>query len=945
MTVGFGLLGEVEVRVDGRRLPLGHARQRAVLVALLVDANQLVAPDQLIDRVWGDRPPDTVRNTLHSYLSRLRRTLSGAPGVDIVRRSGGYLIAVDELTVDLHRFRRLVGQARSVSDGEQALALFERAFGLWRGEALAGLDTPWGDGVREWLNQQRLEAELVHTDLALRRGRHNELLSELSARVVARPLDERAAGQLMLALYRGGRQAEALSRYEQTRLVLAEEFGADPGPALRQLHQRILSTDPALDLVPEPDVDPTPPSAGDAGPLGRSVIPRQLPAPPGLFAGRVDELVSLDDAAQDQSSSGTTVVISAIGGSGGVGKTSLALRWAHTHLDRFPDGQLYADLRGFGPGPDPVPPSLVLRGFLAALGVNPSAVPVDADAQAGLYRSLVAGRRLLIVLDNARDTGQVLPLLPGSPTCTVLVTSRLQLTGLAATYRARLITLDMLSPGESWELLAGHLGRDRLAAEPAAVGVLLDHCAGLPLALGIVAARAATGRLWPLGMLAGELADTSTRLDALDAGELTVNLRAVFSWSLQALRADAAATFGLLGLAPTEDLSLAAVASLAAEPEPRVRELLRQLELTHLVQQHEPGRYRMHDLVRLYAGEQVDRTADAPARAAALRRLVEFYLHTACAADQLLDPRRAPVPVGEPPPGCVPLPLRSRAEAMTWFDREHSHLLTVQQLAGQLGLHSQVWQFAQAMTTFHVRGNRGHDQVMVWRVTLPAAREEGNRAIQAVAHRYLGQAAEALVDDRAATAHLRWAISQARRAGDVAEQARAHRALHVTWGRRGDGRRALLHALLGLRIFRRLGIDPVEEARGLNAVGWAHAQLGQYEQAWTSCTESAAVLRSHPHPDAEADTLHSLGFIAHRTGQHTEALAHFRQALELYDGVDNARGQVDCLVSLGELYASLGRRDEARQAWGRALTLLRMQHRGGEADALQEQIARQTLPG
>ncbi|WP_433124600.1 BTAD domain-containing putative transcriptional regulator [Micromonospora sp. CA-240977] len=931
MAVEFGLLGEIQAHLDGREMPLGTLRQRAVLAALLTDANQLVSVESIVARVWGEEPPDGVRDTLYGYLSRLRQALTAAPGVDLVRRSGGYVLAVDEQSVDLRRFHDLVDRARSTGDQNEALTLFERALALWRGEAFARLDSPWFNGVRAGLDRQRIEAESDHADLMLLRGRHDELLADLPARAAARPLDERIAGQLMLSLYRRGRPAEALEHYERIRLRLADDLGTDPSPPLQHLYQRILAADPTL-AGPQP-----------APREALSVVPRQLPAPPGLFTARAEELAYLTAAVADGSD--TAVGICAIGGSGGIGKTSLVLRWAHTHLDRFTDGQLYADLRGFGPGFGPVSPSTVIRGFLEALGVAPNAIPVDPDTQAALYRSLLAGRRMLIVLDNARDAQQVVPLLPGSPTCTVLVTSRRELAALTATHRARPIALDVLSPDESRELLIGHLGPDRVRAEPAAVSTLVDQCAGLPLALGIVAARAATRPQLPLATLARELRDASARLDALDAGELNVNLRAVFSSSCAALPGAAATVFALLGLVPTDDISLAAVASLIGVPATRAGELLRQLEATYLVHQQAPGRFRMHDLVRLHAAEQATETVDAETREAALRRLVEFYLHTAYAADRLLDPWRPPLTVGCPTPGCAPERMGGVAESMAWFDREHPHLLSAQQVSVTHGWHRQVWQLARTLATFHARRGRKRDQVTVWQAGVAAADSEGDPAVQAMAHRFLGQAIQWLGDIRATVARFQVAIAYAEQAGDLAEKARTCFALGVTWGLEGDHEQSLAHYRLAVGIFRSLG-DAVEEARGLNGVGWSLAQLGRYDEARAACEQAVELYRRHEHPDAAADTLHSLGYIDHQTGRHTEALAYYQQARTVYAEVGNTRGEVDCLTSLGELYTSMDRRAEAQQAWQEAVDLLQVQRRTGEAALLRQRMsvlpARQT---
>jgi DNA-binding SARP family transcriptional activator len=513
--------------------------------------------------VWADRPPQRARGTLSSYLTRLRQALAPA-GVAITRQPGGYVLAVDPSAVDVHRFHRLLAEARAAGDDAVAEERYARALGLWGGDALANVDTPWLNSMREVLDRQRLTAVLDRNDLALRRGGHSGLLEELSAHATGYPLDERLASQLMLALYRCGRQAEALAVYERVRLLLADELGADPSPPLRHRHQQILTADAALTAPPGPVQ--APPDPLPAGPAFVPV-PRQLPAPPHAFTGRAAELAALG-ALLDPDLPGPGA-IAAIRGPGGIGKTWLALRWAYDNATRFPDGQLYVDLRGFDPASPPVTPAVAVGAFLHALGVRPPAIPPDTDSRTGLYRTLVAGKRMLIVLDNARDTAQVAPLLPG--TGTVLVTSRHRLAGLVTVHGARPLALDVLTDVEARRLLSRHLGGRRMADEPGAVGALLDRCAGLPLALGIVAARVTIDPALSLAALAGQLEAASGRLDALDAGELSANLRAALSCSHRILTPGAARMFGLLGLGSDPDVGLAAVASPADRPATDIR--------------------------------------------------------------------------------------------------------------------------------------------------------------------------------------------------------------------------------------------------------------------------------------------------------------------------------------------------------------------------------------
>lgn len=916
MRVELRLLGAVEASVDGRSVDLGPPRQRCVLAALLVDVNQVVSVDKVIDRVWGAQPPRSVRGTIHSYISRLRTALADTVG--ITQGSGGYLLTVDESAVDMHRFRRLVAAAR-IADDQQALPLFEQALGLWRGDVVAGLDTPWLTGLRATLERERFAAVLDHADVGLRLGQHAALLPTLSALAGDSPLDERLAGQLMVALYRGGRQADALDHFRRTRQRLADELGADPSPPLRRLHQRILNADPTLT---EP-----------VGAVRRSPVPRQLPAAPRLFVGRARELTQLTAALDDQAE-GATVVISAIGGAGGIGKTWLALHWAHQHLDRFPDGQLHVNLRGFDPTDEPTPSSVVVRGFLDALGVDPAAIPADIDAQIGLYRSLLADKRMLIVLDNVRDTDQVSPLLPGTASCTALITSRNKLPGLVATHGMRPVALDILSPAEARTLLTRHLGADRVDAEHAAVDELVRLCAGFPLALGIVAARAATHPDLDLSALVKELREHTGRLDALDTGEANLNVRAVISWSYHALSRPAAELLGLLGLAPGPDISLPAAVSLTATRASRVARVIRELEAAHLVQQPAPGRYRMHDLIALYAAEQgSDREA--------LRRLVDHYVHTAFAADRLLYPHRKPISLGSLAPGCLPEALADQPAAVAWFTAEYSNLLATHQLAVEHGWHTHVWQLAWTLDTFCYRQGHLQDYLTTWRAALSASQQLNDPAAQTLAHRLLGRAHAQLGRHTAAMRHLHEALALAEQAGDLATQARTHHNLAFAWEQQGDDQRALDHALHSLRLVQTVD-NPTWEARTLNSVGWFQARLGSYSEARAHCETALSLYRRHNDSQGQAATLDSLGYIAHHTGQHAEALRYYEQAIALFRQADNTYGEADTLDRIAQTHTALGHPDQARTLWQHTLTLYQAQHRTPDAARIRRHLA--TLP-
>ena len=636
----FHLLGPVEVRLGDRLVDVGPARQRGVLTVLLLAANRRVSTDQLVERVWGDRRlPDHPRNVVQTYVSLLRRALAAVGDVAIVRQSSGYMINVDERLVDVHEFRGLVGPARAADKDSDALSLFERALGLWRGEALDALDTPWLNGVRVALEKERLAAERDATDIQLLQGRHSALLARLSGWAEEYPLDERLAGQLMLALFRSGRQADALRLYQQVRERLATELGADPGRALQQLHQQILADDPALAVASAQRDDAAWAAVGAA--VGKATVPRQLPAAIPHFTGRADELKALTALAGQADGIRGTVVVS---GTAGIGKTALAVHWGQRAVESFPDGQLDVNLRGVDRTGTAMRAGAALRGFLAALGVPPARTPADPGAQAGLYRSLLADRRMLVLLDNARDAEQVRPLIPGAGGCLVLVTSRERLTGLVAVEGARPLVLDLLTPGDARDLLARRLGAERVGVEPDAVDTLIGLCARLPLALNIAAARLVADPSFSVAALVRQLRDAPGSLAALDAGDAAADVRAVFSWSYNALGDRAARMFRLLGVHPGPDITAPAAARLAATGGDEARAALNELAAAHLLTEHVPGRYVFHDLLRAYAVELVHRpTPRRPRRTGP------------CPAQsrQRLQPAR-PLPARPRPPGSGP---------------------------------------------------------------------------------------------------------------------------------------------------------------------------------------------------------------------------------------------------------------------------------------------------
>lgn len=677
----------------------------------------------------------------------------------------------------------------------------------------------------------------------------------------------------------------------------------------------------------QPPVRPAPPPTA----------PRQLPAAPPAFTGRTRELARLDAALDEQSQAGATMVVSAIGGMGGVGKTWLALHWAHRHADRFPDGQLWVNLRGFDPCEPPLDIETALRALLDALGVAPAMVPATVPAQTGLYRSVAAGKRILLVLDNARDTSQVAPLLPSSPACRVLITSRHQLPGIVAAHGALTLKLGGLSRLEARDLLAGHLGASRLAAEPTAAVDLLTYCAGLPLAISIVAAQAKTHPQFALAALVASLANDATRLDGLDTGDPVASVRSALSCSYRALNPEAADLFGLLGLAPGPDISLPAAASLSAMTKGQARTALLELEHANLLEQHAPGRYRMHDLVALYALEQASRSVPADAQACALRRVIDYYLHTAVAGEQLLSTPRHVVSLDPPAPGFVPGRLPDDNAALAWFRAEYPCLLAAQRTAAARGWHDTVWQLAWATETFHRFQGNLHNWAAAWRTALAAADHLGQPTIQALVRRCLGEACSYTGQSAEALAHLGAALSLAEDADDALSQAHIHRTFAYACEVHGDCHRALSHASTALRLFETLGF-PHWEADALSVTGWYHARVGEHTHARTALNKALDLFKNNRDRHGQANAEDSLGYVALNIGEYTRAVHHYAGALCLWRGLGHTHGEADALAGLAAAYTSLGDHHNATRTGRHALALFRDQRRPDDAARLQRDL-------
>ncbi|MFG3255075.1 BTAD domain-containing putative transcriptional regulator [Streptomyces sp. NPDC048172] len=691
----FALLGPLRAWRGGRELDLGSPQQRVVLAMLLLRRGRLVTTAELVDAVWGEDPPATAVPVLRTYVSRLRKVLrseaaaAGSPQV-VVSAADGYLARVPHGSVDLGVFEERVAEAQRLRAAGELPAAAERlraALAEGEGTPLAGLPGPLAEAERSRLTEERFGALEARLDIEVQLGRYDGAVAELRTLLALHPLRERLCRLLMLALHRTGRSAEALACYDETRRTLVTELGIEPSPPLRELHDSIR----AADDVPLP--------------RARETGPAQLPPDLTSFVGRSAELAQLQALLPDRSPP-PTVVVATVSGMAGAGKTALAVRWAHQVADRFPDGQLFLNLRGFDAGEEPVPAQSALRTFLAALGVPEQQIPAPLDAQASLYRSRLAQRRVLILLDNARDIEQVRPLLPGSPGSLVVVTSRNRLTGLVASAGAHPVTLRRLTPEDGHALLGHRLGAQRTAAEPAAADEIVARCARLPLALAVAAARAAANPGFPLSAIAEELRHSDENLDAFASSDLSTDVRAVFSWSYAALSAPAARLFRLLALPTGPDVSAHTAAALAGLGTAATRALLAELADAHLLVEHRSGRYTPHDLLRVYAAERLRAAGPVREQERAVERLLSWYLHTMDAAHPLLTPHRRRLRLEPPPPGCLPLAFTDREEAREWCETERANLVAATHFATVSGRGDLAWRLNSALWGFlHLRNH------------------------------------------------------------------------------------------------------------------------------------------------------------------------------------------------------------------------------------------------
>jgi len=908
------LLGPIGAWCGNIRLDLGPARQRAVLALLALEPGNLVNRSVIIDAVWNDSPPESAVNLVQTYVSRLRRVLRPCGGVtspDGLLSSEGhsYRLRVSAQQLDLLRYRELAAGARSTrlsGSPEEAAASFRQALELWHGDPLADLAALRVYPLVAGLADEWLTTVVEYAGLCEELGQCERALPYLRAASARHPLDERLHSRLMAALAKNGRRSDALQVYQGLLARLDAELGIRPGPELSSTYLRVVQ-----DAAARPA----------AGRDDAAVRPRQLPRATPRFVGRAGHMHRLSAALDQAEREGAPLPVWVISGAAGVGKTTLTLRWAHSVAGRFPDGQIHLDLRGFDPSGTPVTPGQALRRILEMLQVPAEATPASPDAQLDLYRSLVADKRLLIVLDNARDPEQVRSLLPAGPGCLTLITSRDSLLGLAASHGARLLTLDVFTVAEAQELLATGLASPHGAAEAPAAAEIIRLCDRLPLALAIVVARCQRHREWPLDALASDLRGTPVRLDALDAGDATANVRAVFSWSHGGLSPAASRVFRLFGLHRGPDVSVRAAASLAGVTLPESRRLTAELARVNMITEHAPQRFTMHDLLRAYAAEELRDQVPEAERAGALRRVLDHYLHTAYAAAMCLNPARDALELPAASGGSMPEAISERGRASDWFRTEYQVLLKAVDLAAQNGFDDHAWQIPWTLVNFFDQQGYWQDWIATHQIALNASRRSGSLCGQASSHQNISIVYVHLGRHEDAQAHLRRAVILNRKLGARAAHARCLLDIARAFEFQDRHRDALEHAATALSLYQELD-HRLGQARALNAVGWHSAHLGDFRRAMACCGQALEMHSLLGNRMGQAATLDSLGYAHTQLGQHADAVGCYQRALDLIGRGERTYQRGCALADLAMSYQAARNSEAAASAARDALSIL-----------------------
>lgn len=881
MSVRFAVLGPVTVSAAGRPVPAAAPRHRAVLAYLLLHARTVISADRLIGAVWGMTPPDTARSQLQSTIAAIRQVLRAAGAGEILQtRSAGYILLTEPGQVDLEVFTSQV--ADSEADAEQLRA----ALALWQGEPLAGLNADFVDQARTRLQQRRLAVVERLAELELGLGRHAEIVDTLTAELAEHPLRERLCGQLMLALYRSGLQADALAAARGFRERLADQQGLDPSPAFLALEQSILRADPSLSSPPRPE--PVVATGTEQAHRRRlSFLPLDIPD----FAGRPDELRRITDSLVQNGG------IVTIDGMAGIGKTALAVRAAHRLAERIPEGQLFVDLHAHTTGQARVEPGAALETLLRQLGIPPERLPAGVVELSALWRAELTHRRLLVVIDNAGDADHVRPLLPGASRSLVLVTSRRRMVDLDG---AHTLSLEVL-PAEDASALFTSIVGERALAEPVSVLDVLQLCGFLPLAVRIAGARLRHRPRWTVAYLAGRLSDQRRRLAELSTAERGV--AAAFALSYQQLNPAQQRMFRLLSLHPGVDADVHAAAVLADLPSERSEEILEDLLDAHMLLQHEIGRYTFHDLLREQARRTVADEESTEARNTAQTRLLDHYLHTAAAAMDLLYPdgRYHRPRFAEP----TELPFADPAGATAWLDAERANLIRAGVHAADAGWPAHTVGIAQTFHRFLVERTHYGDALTVNAAAARAGRRLGDVSAEGLAFSYLGDVHWPQGDYAEADECFRRAAERFREAGDQGDEANALNNLAGVHMSLGDHERARSSYTRCLEVYRRHG-ERVGEAVALSNLGLLEVELGNHHQALEHLREALAIARGVGYLALEAHCVAGLGGAYQGMGDFRRALDHYGQALEVYRDLGNRYRESEVLSQLGEAARAMG---------------------------------------
>ncbi|MFJ8580888.1 tetratricopeptide repeat protein [Micromonospora sp. NPDC093277] len=943
MSLEVKVLGPLSVSADGRPVAVTAGRLRTLLVALALSADEEVSVDRLAGIVWGELPPAHVRRAAQTYLTRLRKVL----GPDaIVTSAAGYRLHVDPQRVDAILFERLLETAAAAGDPATERANLVQALALWRGLPFDGLRSAWLEGVESTrLTERYLAALERRIELDLDLGPGPDLVAELRELTARHPLREQLWGHLMTALYRCGRQADALAAYQQLYRLLADELGIEPGHAVQGLHRQILTAHTESD-------DPGPTSSQRlSSPQPVVTVPRQLPADVVAFTGRAHELADLDRIPDTNA-----VVITAIDGMAGIGKTALAVHIAHRIASRYPDGQLFIDLHGYTQGMQPMEPADALDHLLRSLDVPGAQIPSRIEERAALYRTRLADRRMLILLDNAATETQVAPLLPGAPGCLVLVTSRHRLAGLDHTHT---LSLDTLPPADAVRLFCRIAGENRLSdSPPDLLAELVELCGRLPLAIRVAAARLRSHPSWNLPHLIQRLRDQQHRLVELEAGQRSVT--AALDLSYQHLGADLQQTYRLLGLHPGPDIDAYAAAALADSTVLTATRALDRLHEAHLLQESVPGRYRFHDLTRAHAAQTATRDETELGRPMALDRLLDHYRNTAAGAMDAAHPyerQRRP----QVPPARTPGPaLSDPSSALNWLDGElpnllaaasyatehdrpahllhlsailHRHLRTRGRYQDAAALHQQALTTARAachqaaelealvgLGHIHRLQDQHEQAINRYQQALQLARATGNQAAELDALAGLGHLHMLQGRHEQATEHLRRSLQLARATGNQAAELDALHGLGWVHLRQGRYAQATDHRRRALQLARATGNHP-GELNALAGLGHLHRLQGRYEQATDLLQQALQLARATGYRTIEQATLAGLGHIHLRQGRYDQAKEHYQRLLNLAQGGGDRNFEFEARQGLGRLQHATGHPDTALTHHRNALAL------------------------